>query len=59
MTYGFDAAFVLGGGQGGWVWDETIAALKRQTSNAVRTRALDAPACGTKRGRPSGLTPDT
>ncbi len=43
--------FMHGGGQGSWVWDETIAALAAQTGNACNTLALDAPGCGTKRGR--------
>jgi pimeloyl-ACP methyl ester carboxylesterase len=52
MTEPVDYAFVHGGGQGGWVWDETIEALKRQTDGAFgRALALDAPGCGTKRGR--------
>jgi pimeloyl-ACP methyl ester carboxylesterase len=47
-----DYAFLHGGGQGGWVWDETIAALAAQTGGAFgRALALDAPGCGTKRGR--------
>ncbi|TCM20730.1 pimeloyl-ACP methyl ester carboxylesterase [Novosphingobium sp. PhB165] len=45
-----EIAFVHGGGQGGWVWGETIAALNLQ-SGGCRTVALDAPGCGTKRGR--------
>lgn len=45
-------AFLHGGGQGGWVWDEAIAALDRQTNGAFgRAVALDVPGCGTKRGR--------
>ncbi|MFT3965618.1 MAG: alpha/beta hydrolase [Sphingobium sp.] len=45
-------AFLHGGGQGGWVWDQTIAALRLQAGeDAVRTLALDAPGCGAKRGR--------
>jgi len=44
-------AFVHGGGQGSWVWDETIAALVRQSGGTARCLALDAPGCGTKRGR--------
>ncbi|MBU6268994.1 MAG: alpha/beta hydrolase, partial [Sphingomonadales bacterium] len=43
--------FLHGGGQGGWVWDETIAALALQTEGAVRCLALDGPGCGAKRGR--------
>ena len=51
-----DFAFLHGGGQGSWVWDETIAALKQQAGKAQsgethRYLALDAPGCGTKRGR--------
>jgi pimeloyl-ACP methyl ester carboxylesterase len=47
-----DYAFLHGGGQGGWVWDETIAALRRQTDGAFgRALALDVPGCGTKRDR--------
>lgn len=45
-------AFVHGGGQGGWVWDETIAALNRQSSeNFGRVLTLDIPGCGSKRDR--------
>lgn len=43
--------FMHGGGQGGWVWDETIAALALQSGKTCNTLALDAPGCGTKRGR--------
>lgn len=43
--------FLHGGGQGGWVWDETIAAIGRQTDGAARCLALDGPGCGSKRGR--------
>lgn len=43
--------FLHGGGQGSWVWDETIAALKRQSGGAARCLALDVPGCGAKRGR--------
>lgn len=52
-----DFAFLHGGGQGGWVWDETIAAMKVQAGEgqagpgAHRFLALDAPGCGAKRGR--------
>jgi pimeloyl-ACP methyl ester carboxylesterase len=46
-----DFAFLHGGGQGSWVWDETIAALKQQSGSAHSYLALDAPGCGTKRGR--------
>ncbi|MCB2077554.1 MAG: alpha/beta hydrolase [Novosphingobium sp.] len=44
-------ALLHGGGQGSWVWDETIAELERQSAGAARCLALDAPGCGTKRGR--------
>lgn len=43
-------AFLHGGGQGGWVWAELIAALQRQAPDA-KTIALDAPGCGAKRDR--------
>jgi pimeloyl-ACP methyl ester carboxylesterase len=46
-----DYVFVHGGGQGGWVWEDTIAALKLQTEGACRALALDAPGCGAKRAR--------
>lgn len=46
-----DFVFLHGGGQGGWVWDETIAALAAQSAGASRCLALDAPGCGAKRGR--------
>lgn len=44
-------AFLHGGGQGGWVWDETIAAMRAQSGGAHRYLALDVPGCGAKRGR--------
>jgi pimeloyl-ACP methyl ester carboxylesterase len=43
--------FLHGGGQGSWVWAETIAALKAQAPGGVSTLALDVPGCGVKRGR--------
>ncbi len=50
-----DFAFLHGGGQGGWVWDETISAMQAQSPTTPggthRYLALDAPGCGTKRGR--------
>jgi pimeloyl-ACP methyl ester carboxylesterase len=46
-----DFVFLHGGGQGGWVWDETIAALQLQAGDGVRYLALDAPGCGAKRAR--------
>jgi len=46
----FNYAFVHGDAQGSWVWDETIAALHRQTDGAFgRALALDAPGSGLKR----------
>lgn len=44
-------AFLHGGGQGSWVWDETIAALRTQSTGAVDCLALDVPGCGAKRDR--------
>lgn len=49
-----DFVFLHGGGQGGWVWDETIAAITAQSGGTARCLALDAPGCGTKRGRDTG-----
>jgi pimeloyl-ACP methyl ester carboxylesterase len=46
-----DFVFLHGGGQGGWVWDETIAAMAQQSGGAARCLALDGPGCGAKRGR--------
>jgi pimeloyl-ACP methyl ester carboxylesterase len=52
MTARVDYAFLHGGGQGGWVWGATIAALRQQAQgDAGRVLALDVPGCGTKRGR--------
>jgi pimeloyl-ACP methyl ester carboxylesterase len=52
MSHRVDYAFVHGGGQGGWVWQETIAALERQLQGAAAgLLALDVPGCGEKRGR--------
>jgi pimeloyl-ACP methyl ester carboxylesterase len=56
--------FLHGGGQGGWVWDETIAALAAQSGGPgadvkARCLALDGPGCGAKRGRDtSGMSFD-
>ncbi len=50
-----DFAFLHGGGQGGWIWAETIAALAAQSGRSVRTLVLDVPGCGTKRGRDTSL----
>jgi pimeloyl-ACP methyl ester carboxylesterase len=52
MSSDVNFAFLHGGGQGSWVWRETIAALERQAGgNIGRVVALDAPGCGEKRGR--------
>lgn len=54
-----DFIFLHGGGQGSWVWDETIAALGQQSGGSARCLALDVPGCGAKRGRDtSGLSFD-
>jgi pimeloyl-ACP methyl ester carboxylesterase len=52
-------ALLHGGGQGGWAWEPTIAALRAQAGpDAVRSLALDIPGCGQKRGRATdGVTP--
>jgi pimeloyl-ACP methyl ester carboxylesterase len=42
-------AFLHGGGQGGWVWTETIAALEQQAGDAACAVAFDLPGCGSKR----------
>ena len=46
-----DLVFLHGGGQGSWIWDETLAALHLQQPGRHRTLALDIPGCGAKRGR--------
>lgn len=51
MTTTTDIALLHGGGQGSWVWDETVAALQRQGGQSVRVVAFDLPGCGTKRGQ--------
>ena len=43
-------AFLHGGGQGSWVWEETIAAMAQQSGGKAQCLALDAPGCGVKRG---------
>jgi pimeloyl-ACP methyl ester carboxylesterase len=60
MTRPVDYVFLHGGGQAGWVWHDTIAALHRQTGGEFgRAIALDAPGCGEKRGRnTAGLNVD-
>lgn len=42
--------FLHGGGQGSWVWTETIAALELQSGGSVAAIAGDMPGCGAKRG---------
>lgn len=49
-----DFAFLHGGGQGSWVWDETIEAMRAQAGEGHRYLALDVPGCGMKRGRKTG-----
>jgi pimeloyl-ACP methyl ester carboxylesterase len=39
-----DYVFLHGGGQGGWIWDETVEALTAQAPGEL-------PGCGAKRGR--------
>ena len=52
MPNSLNFAFLHGGGQAGWVWDETIAALKAQSPNQdLRAIAFDLPGCGRKRGQ--------
>lgn len=46
-----DFVFLHGGGQGGWVWDETLAALHAQSGGVHRCLSLDGPGCGAKRAR--------
>ena len=49
MADAIDYAFLHGGGQGGWVWAETIAALQAQSGDGARATAFDLPGCGAKR----------
>ncbi len=51
MADNVNFALLHGGGQGSWVWDETIAEIEAQSGGAARCFALDVPGCGTKRGR--------
>lgn len=55
MTSSTDFAFLHGGGQGSWVWNETIAALQSQLGNSAKLLALDVPGCGIKRDRASEM----
>lgn len=46
--------FLHGGGQGGWVWDDLIAALRLQGGERIGAcLVLDVVGCGKKRGRPT------
>jgi len=52
-------ALLHGGGQGGWIWNETRAALEQQGGDELRVVAFDHPGCGSKRARDtSGLSVD-
>ena len=52
MANSINFAFLHGGGQGSWIWQETIDALEVQTGNSRgRMLALDVPGCGHKRQR--------
>jgi pimeloyl-ACP methyl ester carboxylesterase len=46
-----DFAFLHGGGQGSWVWAETIAQMQALGGDGLRCLALDVPGCGARRGR--------
>lgn len=47
-----DIILLHGGGQGSWIWTETIAAMQVQLGKAAgRILTLDVPGCGEKRGR--------
>lgn len=52
-----DFAFLHGGGQGGWVWAETIGEMQALGGESLRCLALDAPGCGAKRGRDTSAIP--
>lgn len=57
MSATTDFAFLHGGGNGGWVWDETIEAMTSQTDGGFgRALRLDVPGCGAKRDRPTDPT---
>ncbi len=52
MSETIDFALLHGGGQGSWVWDETIAALRDLAGDELgKILALDVPGCGSKRER--------
>lgn len=44
-------ALLHGGGQGSWVWEETLNVLRMQAGDALNALALDVPGCGLKRDR--------
>ena len=45
-------AFLHGGGQGDWVWNQTVEALRMQSGEAeLELLVLNAPGCGAKRHR--------
>jgi len=52
-----DFIFQHGGGQGAWIWDETIAAMEAQAPGKHRYLALDVPGCGAKRDRDTADMP--
>ena len=50
MTQLANFAFLHGGGQGSWIWDETLAALESQFADTpYNAEAFDLPGCGNKR----------
>lgn len=52
MSATVNYAFLHGGGQGSWVWQETAdALLLQQGENPCKILTLDAPGCGNKRQR--------
>ena len=52
MGQAVDYAFLHGAGEGGWLWDDLIAAMRLQTDGAFGgALALDVPGCGEKAGR--------
>lgn len=51
-----DFVLLHGGGQGSWVWESTVAALRLRDTGCLGTiLAIDVPGCGTKRDRDTGL----
>lgn len=52
MAEKLNFVFLHGGGQGGWVWRETLQALgERAGEDLGKILALDVPGCGAKRSR--------